>query len=167
MDATGLLPLQSDATGVCCLEMLWDVERGPMWCAEGRRRGCVLGGVGRCLFGSVAENSVSFCEQLQGMLHLQAFDATGWNPSKTGVAGPYGFVVSVGGQHTHFTSRCLWRRKQITSYLQGSPCLVFALFLGFSAPPCFYAWNLKTANLVPFASGKSGSECWKKVKRRL
>lgn len=40
-------------------------------------------------------------------------------------------------------------------------------FLGFSAPPCFYAWNLKTANLGPFTSGESGSECWKKVKRRL
>ena len=36
-----LLPLQSDATGVCCVEMLWDVEGGPMWCAEGR----MLGGV--------------------------------------------------------------------------------------------------------------------------
>ena len=31
----------------------------------------------------------------------------------------------------------------------------------------FYAWDLKTANLGPFTSGESGSECWKKVKRRL
>ena len=69
-----LLPLQSDATGVCCVEMLWDVEG--VQC-DVRREGCWVvsrwawlrfGRGGRCLFGSVAENSVSFCGQLQGVL---------------------------------------------------------------------------------------------------
>ena len=53
------------------------------------------------------------------------------------------------GQQTHFTSRCLCRPKQITSYLQGSPCLVFGLFSGFSAPPFFLCLGLENSKPCP------------------
>ena len=53
------------------------------------------------------------------------------------------------GQQTHFTSRCLWRPKQITSYLQGSQCLVFALFFWVLSSTLFLRLELENCQPWP------------------